>query len=105
MDYKNSISAEDAVKIIHSGNRVFIHGSAATPVHILEALQKRHAELRNVELVSITTLGNVNFNDAVYRDSFFINSLFVSESTRAIVNTDHGDYVPVFLSEIPLLFK
>jgi acyl-CoA hydrolase len=105
MEHEKSISAGDAVKIIQSGNRVFIHGSAATPVHILEALQKRHAELSNVELVSITTLGNINFNDDVYRDSFFINSLFVSESTRAVVNTDHGDYVPVFLSEIPLLFK
>ena len=75
MEYKR-LSAEDAVKIIHSGNRVFIHGSAATPVHILEALQKRHTELKNVELVSITTLGNINFNNPLYKDSFFINSLF-----------------------------
>jgi len=99
------ISAEDAVKAIQSGNRVFIHGSAATPVHILEALQKRHSELRNVELVSITTLGNINFNNPLYRDSFFINSLFVSENSRSAVNSDHGDYVPVFLSQIPQLFK
>ncbi len=105
MDFKNNISAEEAVKIIQSGNRVFIHGSAATPVHIIEALQKRHAELKNVELVSITTLGKLNFNDSAYRDSFFINSLFVSENTRAVVNTDHGDYVPVFLSQIPQLFR
>lgn len=105
MENKKSISAEDAVKIIESGNRVFIHGSAATPVHILEALQKRHTELKNVELVSITTLGNINLNDPIYRNSFFINSLFVSENSRAIVNTDHGDYVPIFLSQIPQLFK
>jgi len=105
IENKKNISAEDAVKIIQSGNRVFIHGSAATPVHILEALQKRHAELKDVELVSITTLGKLNFNDPVYRHSFFINSLFVSENTRAIVNSDHGDYVPIFLSEIPQLFK
>ena len=105
IENKKNISAEDAVKIIQPGNRVFIHGSAATPVHILEALQKRHAELKEVELVSITTLGKFNFNDPVYRHSFFINSLFVSENTRAIVNSDHGDYVPIFLSEIPQLFK
>ena len=100
-----SITAEEAVKFIKSGTRVFIHGSAATPVHILEALQKRHAELKNVELVSITTLGNINFNDPRYKDSFFINSLFVSENNRAVVNSDHGDYVPIFLSQIPQLFK
>jgi acyl-CoA hydrolase len=105
MNPLKNISAEEAVKIIRSGNRVFIHGSAATPVHILEALQNRHAELNNVELVSITTLGNINFNDPVYKDSFFINSLFVSENSRSIVNSDHGDYVPVFLSQIPQLFK
>ena len=63
MEYNKSVSAEDAVKIIQSGNRVFVHGSAATPMHILEALQKRCGELRNVELVSITTFGNINFND------------------------------------------
>jgi acyl-CoA hydrolase len=105
MEYNKNVSAEDAVKIIQSGNRVFVHGSAATPMHILEALQKRCGELRDVELVSITTLGNINFNDPCYRKSFFINSLFVSENTRAVVNSDHGDYVPIFLSQIPQLFK
>ena len=105
MEHEKNISAEEAVKIIKSGNRVFIHGSAATPVHILEALQKRHAELNNVELVSISTLGKINFNDPVYKDSFFINSLFVSENNRAVINSDRGDYVPIFLSEIPKLFK
>ena len=104
MEDKN-ISAEEAVKIIQSGNRVFIHGSAATPIHILEALQKKHAGLKNVELVSISTLGKINFNDPIYKDSFFINSLFVSENSRAVVNSDGGDYVPIFLSEIPRLFK
>lgn len=105
MEHKKSISAEDAVKIIQSGNRVFIHGSAATPVHIIAALQKRYAELKNVELVSITTLGNINFNNPLYKNSFFINSLFVSENSRSVVNSDHGDYVPIFLSQIPQLFK
>jgi len=105
MEDRKNISADEGVKIIQSGDRVFIHGSAATPAYILEALQKRHAELRNVELVSITTLGNINFNNPVYKDSFFINSLFVSETTRAVVNSDHGDYVPIFLSQIPQLFK
>ncbi|MDQ6889314.1 MAG: 4-hydroxybutyrate CoA-transferase [Bacteroidota bacterium] len=105
MEYNKSTSAEDAVKAIQSGNRVFIHGSAATPLHILEALQKRHAELSHVELVSITTFGNINFDDPIYRKSFFINSLFVSENNRAVVNSEHGDYVPIFLSQIPQLFK
>ena len=105
MEYNKSMSADEAVKAIQSGNRVFIHGSAATPLHILEALQTRHAELSKVELVSITTFGKINFDDPVYRKSFFINSLFVSENNRAVVNSEHGDYVPIFLSQIPQLFK
>ncbi|MEP6675462.1 MAG: acetyl-CoA hydrolase/transferase C-terminal domain-containing protein [Ferruginibacter sp.] len=105
MNNNKGVSAVDAVKIIQSGNRVFIHGSAATPVHVLEALQKRYSELRDVELVSITTLGNIDFTDPVYKNSFFINSLFVSENSRAVVNSDHGDYVPIFLSQIPQLFR
>ena len=105
MPNAKNISAADAVKIVQSGNRVFVHGSAATPVHIIEALQNRHEELSNVEIVSITTLGNTDFNNPLYNESFFINSLFVSENTRQVVNSNHGDYVPIFLSQIPQLFK
>src|SRR5437588_9893663 len=99
------ISAEEAVKKIRSGDRVFLHGSAATPVHLIKALQNRYDELTNVELVSITTLGDIDFTDPRYERSFFFNSLFVSANTRSVVNSDHGDYVPIFLSQIPQLFK
>lgn len=99
------ISAEEAVQCIRSGDRVFIHGSAATPVHLVKAMQARHAELRDVELVSITTLGDIDFSAIEYTRSFFFNSLFVSANTRQVVNSDAGDYVPIFLSEIPGLFR
>jgi acyl-CoA hydrolase len=98
-------TAAEAVQLVKSGNRVFLHGSAATPVHLIQALQDRHAELEDVELVSITTLGDLDFDKPEYKKSFFINSLFVSANTRSIVNSDHGDYVPVFLSQIPQLFR
>ena len=99
------ISASEAVQCIQSGNRVFLHGSAATPITLIEAMQRRHAELKNVELVSITNLGNVDFNKSEHRKSFFFNSLFVSANTRAVANSNDGDYVPIFLSEIPQLFR
>ena len=99
------ISAEDAVAQVQSGNRVFLHGSAATPTPLIKALQARHQELENVELISITTLGDLDFENPIYHKSFFFNSLFVSAATRAVANSLHGDYVPVFLSEIPLLFS
>ncbi|WP_428331488.1 acetyl-CoA hydrolase/transferase family protein [Mucilaginibacter sp.] len=99
------ITAEEAVKEVKSCDRVFIHGSAATPIHLLKALQSRHDELNRVELVSITTLGDVNFDLPEYRKSFYINSLFVSAATRKVANSLDGDYVPIFLSQIPQLFK
>ena len=99
------ISAIEAVKIVKSADRVFIHGSAATPVHLIKALQNRHDEIKNIELVSITNLGDIIFDKPEYRKSFFFNSLFVSANTRSVVNSDDGDYVPVFLSQIPQLFR
>ena len=99
------ISEAQALSIVKSGDRVFVHGGAATPICLVNALQKRHRELRNVELVSITTLGNVNFDAPEFRKSFFFNSLFVSAATRNIVNSENGDYVPIFLSQIPQLFR
>lgn len=101
----NILSAQEAVKIVKSGNRVFIQGSAATPTTLLKALFKRKDELKNVELVSITTIGEDIFKPSDIGGSFFMNSLFVSKNVREIVNTKHGEYVPVFLSEIPLLFQ
>jgi len=98
-------TAEEAVRQVQSGDRVFIHGSAATPVSLVQALQARYNELYRVELVSITTLGEVDFDNPLFRDSFFYNSLFVSACTRNVVNSLDGDYVPVFLSQIPQLFK
>lgn len=98
-------NADDALKIVKSGDRVFVHGSAATPALLIEALFKRADELKDVELVSITTLGNDLFKKEYFGKSFFMNSLFVSQNVREIVNTENGDYVPVFLSEVSQLFE
>ncbi len=105
MNRYNSIPAAQSVQYVKSGDRVFIHGSASTPVCLVKALQNRHHELENVELVSITNIGDTDFNNPQYRKSFFFNSLFVSENTRTIANSEYGDYVPIFLSQIPQLFR
>ena len=104
MEKKLKTTAE-AIQCVKSGDRVFVHGSAATPVCLVQALQDRYNELKNVELVSITNIGELNFDKAEYRKAFFFNSLFVSATTRNVVNSLDGDYVPVFLSEIPILFR
>ncbi|GAB3531438.1 acetyl-CoA hydrolase/transferase C-terminal domain-containing protein [Pontibacter brevis] len=102
---KNYTSAEEALSFIKSGDRVFIQGSAATPQYLIRKLAERANELQNVELVSITTYGDFPLSEERYEGSFFINSLFVSANVRNAVNGGRGDYVPVFLSEIPHLFR
>lgn len=99
------VSAEEAVSVIKSGHRIFSHGSACTPNLLIDELAKQSHRLKEVEFVSITQQGNVEVAKPQYKDSFYINSLFVSTPVRDAVNSDRGDFVPVFLSEIPTLFK
>ncbi len=97
-------SAQEAIQNIQSNTRVFLHGSAATPVRLINEMIAQKDRLYNVELISITQMG-VQLNDTALAGHFFMNSLFVSESNRKAVNQGMGDYTPVFLSEIPLLFN
>ena len=99
----NYKTAEEALQLVKSNHRVFLHGGAATPIHLINKLLEQKNRLHNVELVSITQQG-VDLNSPELEGHFFINSLFVSKSNRESVNSNRGDYVPVFLSEIPLLF-
>ncbi len=99
------VSAEEALQIIQSGQRVFVHGSACTPLFLLRKLAEQAPRLKDVELVFISIYGEIEVEKPEYADSFHINSLFVSGSIRQAVNEGRADYVPVFLSEIPELFK
>lgn len=104
MNYKYC-SADEAVKLINSNSRVFLHGGAATPTKLIDALFRRAGQITNVELVSISMLGLLPWNTPAIREHFFLNSLFVSDNVREWVGSNSGDYTPVFLSEIPRLFQ
>ncbi|WP_121354582.1 acetyl-CoA hydrolase/transferase family protein [Flavisolibacter nicotianae] len=97
-------SAEEALAVIQSGNRVFVQGSAQTPTCLLRELAKQAPRLNGVELVFITVYGDIHVDKPELAKSFKINSLFVSASVRDDVREGRADYVPVFLSEIPNLF-
>jgi acyl-CoA hydrolase len=99
------VTASEALSVIQSGDRVFVHGSACTPLFLLKALGSEKHRLRNVELVSISLQGDIEINKPTYADHFHINSLFVSEPIREAVDEGRADFVPVFLSDIPDLFK
>ncbi len=99
------VSSEEALQTIRSGQRVFVHGSACTPVYLLKKLGEQAHRLRDVELVSISMYGEVEVAKPQYHPNFHINSLFVSGSIREAVRDGRADYIPVFLSEIPDLFR
>ncbi len=101
----NYVTASAALQAIQSGHRVYIHGSAQTPLHLLSELAKHKDRLHNVELVFITVQGDIVVDKPEYEGHFNINCMFVSESVRMAVNEGRADFIPVFLSDIPDLFN
>lgn len=97
--------AEDAVKPVKSNDRVFVHSVAAVPQILIDALVERAAELRDVEFVHLHTEGKATYAEPAYVESFKVNAFFVGPNIRNAVNDGRADYIPVFLSEIPALFR
>ncbi|HKL02601.1 MAG TPA: acetyl-CoA hydrolase/transferase C-terminal domain-containing protein [Cryomorphaceae bacterium] len=98
-------SAAGAVKHIKSGQRVFVQGAAMTPQNLLMALCDRSEELRDVEIIHIHTEGPAPYVEDKYAKSFHHNACFVGSNVRGAVKSGNADYIPVFLSEMPLLFR
>ncbi|NVB43245.1 acetyl-CoA hydrolase/transferase family protein [Pseudenhygromyxa sp. WMMC2535] len=98
-------SAAEAVAKIRSGQRVFVGSGAAEPERLVEAMTARHAELRGVEVYSILTLGGAPYVAPEYAESFRHVAFFIGHNTREAVQSGRADFMPIFLSEIPALFR
>ena len=101
------VTADEAVQLVRSGDTVCCQGGASVPVLLQEALARRHAELRNV---TITSGFNVHkepapFCKPEYKDSFLVNSIFISADQRAHVAAGYGTMTPIFLGEVPGMFR
>eukprot|EP01121_Diplochlamys_sp_Union-15-3_P017977 TRINITY_DN6444_c0_g1_i1.p1 TRINITY_DN6444_c0_g1~~TRINITY_DN6444_c0_g1_i1.p1 ORF type:complete len:486 (-),score=64.60 TRINITY_DN6444_c0_g1_i1:40-1428(-) len=99
------VTAEEAVQSIKSNERVFIHGIAAAPRRLITAMTNRYKDLKNVEVVHLHTEGKAEYADPKYKGSFKVNNFFVGANLRSAVQEGRAGYIPVFLSEVPLLFK
>lgn len=104
-DQLHIVSAQEAVARVKSGQRVFLQGAAMTPNVLINALCNRFAELSAVELFQIHTEGNALYTTAPYNQAFVTNTCFVGGNVRKAVNSLNGAYIPIFLSEIHLLFR
>ncbi|OUR94428.1 4-hydroxybutyrate CoA-transferase [Flavobacteriales bacterium 34_180_T64] len=100
-----SVSAEKAVEIIKSNHRVYIQAAAAAPQVLIKAMSARHEELRNVEVCQLHTEGEAPYANPELSESFHVNSFFIGKNVRHTLKAGNGSYTPVFLSELPLLFK
>jgi len=98
------VSPGEAVASIASGQQVFVHGGAATPSVLLDALVARADELRDVGVIHIHTEGPAPHLAREVAASFRHRALFIGGNSREAVNDGRADYVPVFLSDIPELF-
>jgi len=101
----NRTSAEEAVSVIRSGNRVFIHSVAAAPQRLIQAMTARAPELKDVEIVHLHTEGPAPYAAPEMRQSFRVNALFVGANVRDAINSGESSYIPVFLSETSNLFR
>lgn len=99
----SAVTADEVVSKIKSGDHVFVHGAAATPTALLDAMCAR-TDLERVTLYHLHTEGRSAFADPVHRGRFRSVSLFVGPALRVPIAEGRADYIPVFLSEIPALF-
>jgi acyl-CoA hydrolase len=100
---QTAVTADDAVRVIEPGMRVFVHGAAATPTPLLEALVRSRG-LRDVTLYHLHTAGPAPFVDPEHRERFLSVSLFTGAPVRRALAEGTADFLPVFLSDIPALF-
>ncbi|MFY8009021.1 MAG: acetyl-CoA hydrolase/transferase family protein, partial [Flavobacterium sp.] len=99
------VTAAEAVKVVKSNDRVYVQAAAATPSVLTKALAERAAELRNVEVCHLHTEGNAPYANPDLADSFHVNSFFIGANVRHTLKAGNGSYTPVFLSELPHLFR
>jgi 4-hydroxybutyrate CoA-transferase len=97
------VSADEAVSQIKSGQQVYMHGAAATPTVLLDALVRRAPELQDVKIVHMHAEGPHPHLDPSMQGHFLHKALFIGPNARKAINEGRAEFIPVFLSDIPRL--
>ncbi len=100
-----SHALSDVIAHIPPHSTVFIQGAAATPQALIRELVAQKERLQHTEIVHIHTDGEAPYVQPEHQDYFHVNTLFTAANMRQAVAEGHADYIPVFLSEVPLLFR
>jgi acetyl-CoA hydrolase len=104
--YRQKVTdAASALSHIRSGDRVYLGGGAGVPQMLIKALTRRADELSDVEITHILTFADAPYVEEQYQNAFRVNALFVGPNIRSAVQEGLADFTPIFLSEIPGLFR
>jgi acyl-CoA hydrolase len=104
--YRSKIrTAEEALQVVKSGDRVSIHQGCSEPEDLVRAMLKRAPELRDVEVVHMATMGSADYTRPEYQGHFRHAAFFIGANVRQAVQEGRADFIPIFLGEIEGLFK
>jgi acyl-CoA hydrolase/RimJ/RimL family protein N-acetyltransferase len=98
-------SPAEAVGRIRPGSRIFIGTGCAMPQELVNALAARGPQLADCEIVHLLTFGAAPYAQKQLAEHFRVNTFFIAENVRDIIQEGLGDYTPIFLSDIPRLFS
>ena len=98
------VTPDEAVSVVQSGHRVFVHEAAMVPQELVAAFCRRTLDLSNIEVVHLHTEGGAPYVAPEYEGHVRHNALFVGANVREAVQQGRADFTPVFLSEVPQLF-
>jgi len=98
-------TADEAVRSIKSGDRVFLTGNCSVPQVVLKALVSYAKNLHDVEIAQVLTVGDADYVKPEMAGHIRVNTMFISSDIRSAVQEGRADFTPVFLSEIPRLWR
>lgn len=99
------MTAEEAVRKVKSGDRIFLTGNCSVPQTLLHELVKYAPNLYNVEICQALSIGPADYVAHEMEGHLRVNTMFISENVREAVNEGRADFTPVLLSEFTLLFR
>ncbi len=104
--YRERLSTPpEAVECVRSGDHVVLHSGCAVPQRLVAALAARAETLSGVEIAHILHLGEAPYVAPDCAGAFRHRAFFTGPNVRRAVHEGRADHVPIFLSEVPALFR
>lgn len=102
---QRKMSPEEAVRLIHSGDRVVIGHAVGVPLAITDVMVEHRKDYKDVEIIQMVSQGNAKFCEPGTEGHFRLNSLFVGAQSRPAVKEGRGDFTPCCFSDVPSLLR